>query len=113
MVAFRGDKSFVASWQTSFLERFGNTTTMNVGRATLAYANGSAITLPIDIATKVPVCSDTRGYFGDYDAMVLAALDPKQGEMFMRFHSDATAGCTKRWEFTGREQHVSQATYSY
>ena len=69
-------------------------------------------TVAVTIVKQAPVCSDWRGYFGDYDAMILTGLS-QSGGFYMRFYTDASAGCTKRWHFTAREQHVSQVTYEY
>jgi hypothetical protein len=33
--------------------------------------------------------------------------------IWMRFSTDSSAGCTKRWEYTGVTQHVQQANYTY
>lgn len=114
VVAWWGDKTNEATWQTSFMERFGTSvTTVNVARATLGYVNGNPLVIPVDIAKNVPVCSDTRGYWGDYDGMILVGPAAKSGMSWMRFHTDSSNACSKRWQFVAREQHVSQASYDY
>jgi hypothetical protein len=114
VVAWWGDGSHPATWQTSFMERFGaSTTTVNVARGTLGYVSGSALIIPVDIVKNTPVCSDTRGYWGDYDAMILAGFDPKLGGTWMRFYTDSSSACSKRWEYEGVAQHVSQTNYDY
>jgi hypothetical protein len=115
VVAWKGDKTHEATWQSSFMERFGaSATTVNVSRATLGYVNGNSLTIPVNIAKNVPVCSDRRGYWGDYDAMLLVGPAAKGGAMsWMRFYTDSSNACSKRWLFTAREQHVSQASYDY
>jgi hypothetical protein len=114
VVAWRGDDKHEPTWQSSFMERFGaSVTTVNVARATLGYVNGNSLTIPIDIARKVPVCSDTRGYWGDYDDMLLVGPAAKSGMSWMRFYTDSSDACSKRWTYVGREQHVSLAGYDY
>jgi hypothetical protein len=115
VVAFTGDKiNPTATWQTSFAERFGaSTTTSNVGRGTLGYVGSTALIIPVDIVKLTPECSDQRGYLGDYDAMVRTASDPTNGGTWMRFYTDSSSGCSQRWLFQGLAQHVSQANYNY
>jgi hypothetical protein len=31
----------------------------------------------------------------------------------MRFTTDSSAGCTRRWEYSGQAQHIQQSNYSY
>lgn len=101
------------SWQASFVTRYGNsTTTLNLTRATLGYVNGSALAIPIDIAKNQPVCPDLRGYWGDYDAHVLVQVLPQQVK-YMRLMTDSSAGCSRRWQYTGAAQHISGYEYTY
>lgn len=113
VVAWKGDAAHPASWQVSFMERFrASTTTVNVSRSTLGFVNGSPLVFPVNIAKQVPVCSDRRGYWGDYDAMILTGPG-KSGMNWMRFFTDASSGCTQRWQFVAHDQHISQASYDY
>jgi hypothetical protein len=114
VIAWKGDKTHEATWQTSFMERFGTSvTTVNVARATLGYVNGNALAIPVDIAKDVTVCSDWHLYWGDYDGMILVGPAAKSGMSWMRFYTDSSNGCTKREMFVAHEQHVSQASYDY
>lgn len=100
-------------WQGSFLTRYGNsTTTLNLTRATLGYANGVPLSIPVDIARDAPVCSDQRGYWGDYDGFLPVEVDG-DSIRFMRFMTDSSGGCTKRWQFIGESQHVRAVDYWY
>lgn len=112
VVAWPGDAAHPDPvWQASFMERFGSsTTTINVSRTTLGFVNGNPLVFPVNIAKQVPVCSDARGFWGDYDVMIITGPG-KSGMNWMRFFTDSSNGCAKRWQFTGQEQHVSQANY--
>lgn len=100
-------------WQGSFLTRYGNqTTTLNLTRATLGYIGPTPFSIPVDIARNVPVCSDTRGYWGDYDDFLPVQVDGDRIR-FMRFMTDSSLGCTKRWQFTAETQHVGAVDYWY
>ena len=113
MVAWPGFFGLPPTWQGSFIERYGaSVTTVNLTRVTLAYVNGNQFTIPVDFAKNLPVCSDTRGYWGDYDGMILTGF---QGSsyLFTRFYTDSSAGCPLRWTFTAQQQHVGAAEYTY
>lgn len=114
VIAWKGDKTNEATWQASFMERFGTSvSTVNVSRTTLGYVNGNPLVFPVNIAKNIPVCSDQRGYWGDYDGMILVGPAAKSGMSWMRFYTDSSNACSKRWFFVAREQHVSQASYDY
>ena len=114
LVAWKGFIGLPPTWQGTFVYRYGKPTTkVNVARATIGYANGQAFTIPVDIISDTPVCSDTRGYWGDYDDMLLAGFSKDGGTNWVRFLTDSSKGCTKRWGFTGQTQHVQSSRYSY
>jgi hypothetical protein len=112
VTAWRGFIGLPATWQSSWAYHYGNTNTVNVSRATLGYLGSSAFLFPVDILKDTPVCSDTRGYWGDYDAMIQTGFQDSSS-LWMRFTTDSTAGCSKRWIYTGQAQHVQQSNYSY
>jgi hypothetical protein len=113
VVAFPGFIGIAPRWQGTFLSRFGNsTTTLNLTRGTLGYVNGSPLAIPFDIAQNSPVCSDTRGYWGDYDGFLSVQVDGDRLR-FMRFTTDSSLGCSSRWTFVGRQQHVRAVDYWY
>ena len=114
LVAWKGFIGLPPSWQGSFVYHFGKpATSVYVARATIGYANGQAFTIPVDIIQNTPVCSDTRGYWGDYDDMLLAGFNSDGSGNWVRFLTDSSKGCSKRWGFTGQSQHVQVARYSY
>ena len=112
VVAWPGFIGLPPTWQASWAYHYGNANFVNVSRATLGYVNGSAFIFPVDILQNAPVCSDTRGYWGDYDAMIQTGWQGTSS-LWMRFTTDSSAGCTKRWEYTAEAQHVQQSNYSY
>jgi hypothetical protein len=112
VVAWRGFIGLPPTWQASWAYHYGSVHTVNVSHATLGYANGQALLLPIDFLQNAPVCSDTRGYWGDYDAMVMTGWQGSSS-LWMRFLTDSSAGCSTRWEYTGQAQHLQQSNYSY
>jgi len=113
IVAFRGFFGIDPRWQGSFLTRYGNsTTTLNLTRATLGYVNGLPFSIPVDIGRNLPVCSDQRGYWGDYDAHVVAAVNGNSLR-FIRFMTDSSLGCPRRWFFLSEHQHVRAFSYDY
>ena len=51
-------------------------------------------------------CPDTRGYWGDYDDMLMVGFKDTT-PVFVRFTStDAGKGCSKRWTFVSSHLHV-------
>ena len=117
LVAWKGFIGLPPTWQGSFVYRYGKpTTSVNVARATIGYANGQAFTIPVDIIQNTPVCSDTRlpaGYWGDYDDMLLAGFNSDGSSDWVRFLTDSSNGCAKRWGFTAQAQHVQVTRYTY
>ena len=105
--AWRGFFGLPPQWTSSFYERYGaSPTTVNLGRMYLGLVNGAPLGIPVDIAKNIPVCSDTRGYWGDYDDMLMIGFKDTT-PVFMRFTStDAGKGCNKRWNYVSSHLHV-------
>jgi hypothetical protein len=112
VTAWRGFIGLPPTWQASWAYHYGNVNSINVSRAALGYANENAFIFPVDMIQNAPVCSDTRGYWGDYDAMLQTGWQ-NTSSVWMRFSTDSSAGCSKRWTYTGVAQHVQQANYTY
>lgn len=112
VVAWRGLLGVPPTWQATWAYHYGTQGFINVSRATLGYVHGTALLFPVDILHNAPVCSDLRGYWGDYDAMIMTGF---QGSVmqWMRFATDSSAGCSRRWTFTAAAQHVQQSSYAY
>lgn len=94
-------------WTSSFYERYGSSvTTVGLSRMNLVYINGAPLGFPVSLVDDITVCSDTRGYWGDYDDMLHAGFDDTT-PVFIRFTStDHGSGCNKRWNFVAEHQHV-------
>ena len=107
VAAWRGFFGLPPQWTSSFYERYGaSPTTVNLGRMYLGLLNGAPFGIPVDIAKNIPVCSDTRGYWGDYDDMLMVGFKDTT-PVFVRFTStDAGKGCSKRWTFVSSHLHV-------
>jgi hypothetical protein len=107
VAAWRGFINLPPVWTSSFYERFGAAaTTVNLGRMYLTLLNGAPFGVPVDIAKDIPVCSDRRGYWGDYDDMLMVGFKDTT-PMFMRFTStDAGKGCISRWQYVSSHLHV-------
>jgi hypothetical protein len=105
-----------ATWQATWGYHLGQASTVNLNRATLGYfpdgVSGRMPVFPIDILQDTPVCSDLRGYWGDYDSMLLAGRQDSSS-VWMRFITDSSQGCPTRWLYLGKTQHVQQANYVF
>jgi hypothetical protein len=108
VVAWPGDANTPATWQMTWAFHYGDSDKVTVSRSTLGYYNGTPLLLPVDIIKNTPVCSDFRGYWGDYDAMLrVGGGNP----VWIRFLSDSSKGCTKRWMYTSDSHHIQLVRY--
>jgi hypothetical protein len=103
--------TFQPTWQGSYLGRYGDSTqTVSLYRAPLGFLSGQPLSFPAAISKDQPVCSDLRGYWGDYDAHIIAHFD-WNNPRFTRFMTNSGQGCTQRWQFEGKTQHVQAISY--
>jgi len=107
VAAWRGFIGLPPHWTSSFYERYGNNVTkVGLSRMNLAYVSGSPLGIPVSLVKNITVCSDTRGYWGDYDDMLHVGFD-ETTPVFVRFTStDHGSGCNKRWTYVAEHQHV-------
>lgn len=107
VAAWEGFIGLPPHWTSSFYERYGSAVTqVALSRMNLAYVNGAALGIPVNLVKNITVCSDTRGYWGDYDEMLHAGFDDTT-PVFIRFtSSDHGKGCVKRWKYVAEHQHV-------
>jgi len=107
VAAWRGFIGLPPHWTSSFYERYGTSVTqVALSRMNLAYVNGTALGIPVNLVKNITVCSDTRGYWGDYDDMLHVGFDDTT-PVFVRFTStDHGAGCNQRWMYVAKDQHV-------
>jgi|GEM_PF-5530564 len=78
----------------------------------LGYVFGTPFFIPVDIIRNAPVCSDQRGYWGDYDSMLQTGWQDASS-VWMRFLTDSSRGCSNRWEYNAEIQGIQQANYAY
>ena len=115
LAAWPGFIGLPATWQATWAYHYGTTSTVNLSRATLGYfpnSDNPLVVIPVDILQNTPLCSDTRGYWGDYDSMLLIGWQGTSS-LWMRFITDSSQGCPTRWGFVGNTQHLQQANYAY
>jgi hypothetical protein len=112
VAAWPGFIGLPPTWQASWGYHFNGATGVYVSRLTLGYVNGTAFYIPVDIIKNAPVCSDQRGYWGDYDSMLQIGWQ-NGSSVWMRFLTDSSQGCSVRWQYTGQGQRVQQANYAY
>lgn len=107
VAAWRGFIGLPPHWTSSFYERYGTSVTkVALSRMNLAYVNGTALGIPVNLVKNITVCSDTRGYWGDYDDMLHVGFDDTT-PVFVRFTStDHGKGCNQRWMYVAEHQHV-------
>jgi hypothetical protein len=112
--AWAGFINLPPAWKASYLDRDGspkNAVTLKQGN--LAYLpNGTRIFLPFDLIKEMPVCPDTRGYWGDYDDLVFIGF--REGDttaQFIRAMSDSSLGCDKRWTYISHHLHIRAVVF--
>lgn len=107
VTTWAGTMSRSPVWTSSFYVRNGAAVTgIGLSSMTLGYFNNMPLGIPISLVNDITVCSDLRGYWGDYDDMLHVGFD-KDIPVFIRFtSSDHRNGCTYRWEHAAQHQHV-------
>lgn len=107
VTTWAGTMSRPPVWTSSFYVRNGpKVTGVGLASMTLGYFNGTPLGIPVTVLGDIRVCSDTRGYWGDYDDMLHVGFD-KATPVFIRFtSSDHGKGCTYRWQHAAQHQHV-------
>ena len=107
VAAWAGTMSQPAVWASSFYVRNGPSVTgVGLARMDLGYFNGTPLGIQVNQLQDITVCSDRRGYWGDYDEMLHAGFD-KTIPVFIRFTtSDIGKGCLTRWGFFANHHHV-------
>lgn len=108
-------------WKVTYLSREydpqGNTVSVqeaNLG--VLSTQNGpERLFFEYDLVPNQLVCPDNGGYWGDYDGITYTFSSPSPGlpprPLFIRAETDSTAGCTKRWDITSEQVHVSSSQF--
>lgn len=112
VAAFPGSKTIPPAWKATFLNRDGvvkNGVTLEQGN--LAYLpGGQRIYVPFPVLKDKPVCSDNRGFWGDYGAVIYIGIKNHIAQ-FMATISDSSLGCDKRWEFESHNLHIRSVVF--
>ena len=112
--AFPGSGSIASVWKVTFLSREndpqGNTVSVQQGNLAVLSNPPQRIFLEFDLVANQVVCPDNRGYWGDYDDVRIYGFS-SQAPQFVRAETDSTAGCTKRWDVTSEQVHVSSSDF--
>jgi hypothetical protein len=101
-------KEPTAGWAATFYVVRGKASTaIRTARMNLNYINGVPTPEIFEVPDPLTVCSDTRGYWGDYNAVVPVTWT-NQWPAYVSFVSyDSALGCDKRWPYLGTRQHVA------
>ena len=106
VAAWGGFIGLPPAWKGTYLHQQAGKVSLSQGN--LAYLpNGTRIYLPFDVIKDQPICPDNRGYWGDYDDLIMAGFfNGSTTASFFRPMSDSSLGCNKRWEYTSSHLHV-------
>ena len=102
-------------WKAAYVDRHpakGDTLRLKQGNLTY-FPDGTRIYLPFNAMDyDIPICPDTRGYWGDYDDLEISEFsgDPPT-PTFIRTVSDSGAGCEYEWKYTSHHVHIRAATF--
>lgn len=100
-----------AEWKVSFLSRendpSGNTVSVQQGNLAVL-PDKVRVFVEFDQVPGQLVCSDNRGYWGDYDDMQIYQVGSYPS--FIRGQTDSTAGCSQRWDVESEQVHVSSTS---
>ena len=113
--AFPGFLLIEPAWAATFVSRdhdpAGNTVKIRRG-SPVSLADGTRFLIAFNLVDPLVVCSDTRGYWGDYDDLQFVGFLPKTTTArFLRTFTDSSAGCSKRWEYVAEAVHVGSAAF--
>ncbi len=101
-------KEPTAAWAATFyVVRGATSTAIRTARMNLNYVDGVPTPEIFEVPDPLTVCSDTRGYWGDYNALVPVTWT-NQWPAFVSFVSfDSSLGCDTRWPYLGTRQHLA------
>jgi hypothetical protein len=108
--AFSGFFSLRPVWKSTYLSREhapnGNTVSLEQGNL-VVLPDGVRVLLPFDQILNLLVCSDERGYWGDYNDLQLIGFDNNGNAQFLSVYTDSSQGFPLRQEFRSENVHVS------
>ena len=102
-------------WKLTYMSTDGdpNGNTVSYKQGEFAVVNGVRFHIPLDLITRQIVCSDLRGYWGDYDELQVLGFDEDSNEpIFVFAHADSRKGCHSRWQYTSRELHIAAVVFT-
>jgi hypothetical protein len=110
--AFPGFIGIEPQWRANYMTRDdapnGNKVRLRHGNL-FVLPNGSRIFISFELTDAQVVCSDNRGYWGDYDDLQFAGLTESASAKFLRAYTNSFNGCTDRTTYTAKEVHTGAA----
>jgi hypothetical protein len=110
--AFPGFIGISPAWRANYTTRdpdpAGNEVSLQQGSLAML-PNGARVFLSFPLTDPQVVCSDTRGYWGDYDDLQLAGVTEALVPRFVRAFTDSFDGCPERTTYEAREVHTGAA----
>jgi len=103
-----------SQWRVSYSSRQRDPNGSSVANyaGNFAILTTGALFVPTRITEDLEVCSDERGYWGDYDDLALLDANSSSGATsYIRAHTDSSVGCTAREQYTSTEVHVSAVVF--
>jgi hypothetical protein len=110
--AFPGFIGISPAWRANYTTRdpqpAGNQVSLQQGNLVML-PNGARVFLSFPLTDAQVVCSDTRGYWGDYDDLQFAGVTDSLVPRFLRAFTDSFKGCPQRTTYEAREVHTGAA----
>jgi hypothetical protein len=110
--AFPGFIGISPAWRANYTTRdddpSGNKASLQQGSLAML-PNGARVFLSFPLTGPQVVCSDTRGYWGDYDDLQFAGVTESLVPRFIRAFTDSFKGCPERSTYEAREVHTAAA----
>lgn len=110
----RGEVISEEIWKVVFYnDDLGGTNQISVKQGNLAVLpDQSRVFVPFELVPKHEVCSDTRGYWGDYDEVKFVQFrEPSKAAQFIVTGSDSSRGCNLREAYRSRYLHISKVLF--
>jgi hypothetical protein len=110
--AFPGFIGISPAWRANYTTRdddpSGNKVSLRQGGLSML-PNGARVFLSFPLTDPQVVCSDTRGYWGDYDDLQFSGVTESLVPRFIRAFTDSFKGCPERTTYEAREVHTGAA----
>lgn len=101
-------------WKVTYQSTDDTSNAISIKQGNLTrLANGTPFFLPFNLVGPRAVCSDKRGYWGDYDQIAFVGFHPGSiAPEFLLAYSDSSLGCQQQVEFSSTHLHVSAKAFS-